>query len=928
VLRWRILAAAGLVVVVAGVVVYLAARDRGDGVQTSAGALVRLIRERHGYLGGSTGAKAGSDDEGPSVLDMLQASIEQRAYPLQAIEPGRARVARAAARSLTASPAARSAETHPAWRTLGSSRFEAAGLSLGRGARPVAVSGRVLSIAVAPGCRPARCRVWVGTGGGGIFRTDKGLAQHPAWQAASTGLTSSAVGFLALDPSDASARTLYAGTGQPLAAGDAEAGSGVFRSTDGGDSWRLVPGSAAVAGDRAVTGIVIDPRDPRAITISTSRSLRGAGSVGGGQRIPPGASSAGIFRSADGGDTFDEIFADTNVIGASSYPAEITGLALDPNDPDTVYAAVLGKGIYRRSPALDGDASFHRIFAPQGHALDPKDACGGWNVVQFAVAEDGAKTRVYVADTDANTGMDSKGGCNDDVTDVWRVDDARRAAGELLGAGVNAGWTKVTIGAAADARNFCHEQCFYDEAIASPAGSPNTVWLGGDFNYRDAGYASNGRAVLRSTDGGATFSDMTADARKPPLMMHPDVHAIAFVPEKTGIAFIGSDGGVYRVGGSYVAGRAACKGRGFAGDTVAETRCGRLLARIPRRIASLNDGLPTLQFQSVSVADVGGKDEVLAGTQDNGTWSYSPRTGWAWARDGDGGQSAIEHGRPGTRFHTFFHEQVEVNFHGANPATWNWIANPLRGERSSFYIPLIADPRVSQRVFVGLQHVWRTDDSGGSPKTLQAKCGYGSAASVCGDWKPIGDDLTAGSGEPRDYVAALARAPGNSRTLWAATLSGRVFASHNAQAAPKAVTFTRMDADVTPRRFVSGLVVAATNPREAWVSFSGYNAHTPETPGHVFHVVADAATHKTTWTDLSFDLKDLPITGLARSSRTGSLYASTDFNVLRLPKDGKHWVPAGRGLPLVSVFGVTMSTDQKTLYAATHGRGIWKLPLS
>lgn len=913
--------------VVGAVVVYVA-RDRGNRVQASAGALARLVRERHGYLGGSTGAKPGSEDEEPSVLDMLQASIQERAYPLQAIEPGRAQAARVAARSLTASRAARSSENQPAWRQLGSSRFAAAGLSLGRGARPVAVSGRVLSIVVAPDCGSARCRVWLGTAGGGVFRTDNGLAQHPTWQAASTGLTSSAVGSLALDPADTSGRTIYAGTGQPLAAGDAEAGSGVFRSADGGDSWQLLAGSDAVAGDRAVTGIVVDPRDPEAITISTSRSLRGSGSVAGGEKIPPGASSAGIFRSTDGGGTFNEIFAESIVINGRTHPAEVTGLALDPNDSDTVYAAVLGKGIYRRSPALDGDALFHLVFAPQGHPLDPKDACAGSNVVQFAVAKDGAKTRVYVADTDANTGANSNGTCLANVTDMWRVDDARRAAGDLLGAGANAGWTKVTSGAAADARDFCHEQCFYDEAIASPVGSPDTVWLGGDFDYRDAGYASNGRAVLRSTDGGATFTDMTADARQPPLVIHPDVHAIAFVPGKPGVAFVGSDGGLFRLGGSYVAGRSACKGRGFADDTAAQTRCGRLLAQIPKRIASLNDGLPTLQFQSVSVADVGGRDEVMAGAQDNGTWAYTPKTGWTSTRDGDGGQSAIEHGRPGTRFHTFFHTQVEVNFRGANPATWNWVATPLRGERSSFYVPLIADPRVPQRVFVGLQHVWRTPDSGGPQKTLEAKCGYGSTSSACGDWKQIGADLTAGSGDSRDYVAALARALGDSKTLWAATLSGRVFVARNVGAAPKAVKFTRVDTTLTPQRFVSGIVVAPNDPGQAWVSFSGYSAHTPGTPGHVFYVVVDPATRKATWTDLSYDLKDQPVTGLARSSRTGALYASTDFTVLRLPKGGRHWIPAGGGLPLVSVFGVTVSTDQKTLYAATHGRGIWKLPLS
>ncbi len=69
--------------------------------------------------------------------------------------------------------------------------------------------------------------------------------------------------------------------------------------------------------------------------------------------------------------------------------------------------------------------------------------------------------------------------------------------------------------------------------VESPPGQPDTVWLGGAMNYDElpvfgGNGRSNGRAVMRSTDAGVSFTDMTNDAQNPPLGMHPDQHAIVF----------------------------------------------------------------------------------------------------------------------------------------------------------------------------------------------------------------------------------------------------------------------------------------------------------------------------------------------------------------------------------------------------------------
>ena len=97
---------------------------------------------------------------------------------------------------------------------------------------------------------------------------------------------------------------MYAGTGDSVSGADSEAGLGVFKTTNGGDSWSLVPGSERIAKDRAVSRIVIDPRRPTTIYVGTISSLHGGSAVPGGFGQPPNAPALGLYRSRDGGKTF------------------------------------------------------------------------------------------------------------------------------------------------------------------------------------------------------------------------------------------------------------------------------------------------------------------------------------------------------------------------------------------------------------------------------------------------------------------------------------------------------------------------------------------------------------------------------------------------------------------------------------------------
>ena len=84
------------------------------------------------------------------------------------------------------------------------------------------------------------------------------------------------------------------------------------------------------------------------------------------------------------------------------------------------------------------------------------------------------------------------------------------------------------------------------------------------------------------------------------------------------------------------------------------------------------------------------------------------------------------------------------------------------------------------------------------------------------------------------------------------------------------------------------------------------------------------------WTDLSNDLGDQPVNDVVLDAKTGDVYASTDFSVLKLASGTHTWVAAAAGLPSVTTPGLTLvPTKQgaRLLYAATHGRGAYRLRL-
>jgi photosystem II stability/assembly factor-like uncharacterized protein len=342
-----------------------------------------------------------------------------------------------------------------AWRVIGPFR----------GGRTVAVSG-------VPGSQNV---FYMAPNNGGVWKsTDYGRIWTPIFDDQPTG----SIGALAVAPSDPN--VLYAGSGEGLQRPDLSVGDGVYKSTDGGKTWRHM----GLAEGRQIAAILVDPKDARRVYVAVLGHPYGANA------------ERGVFRSADGGETWQKVL----------YKDEDTGavdLAFDPSNPRKVYAVLWAarQGPWEYGNAYSGPGSGLFVSHDGGSTWRQltnglPGVAEGLGRIGTAIAPSDPKRMYAVAEAERNSKAEGLYR-SDDAGESWRlVNSESRVVGRT------SDFAEVRV----DPRN------------------PDVVWCANTSAYR-------------SSDGGKTFIAIKGAPGG------DDYHRIWINPENPLVMIFGADQG-------------------------------------------------------------------------------------------------------------------------------------------------------------------------------------------------------------------------------------------------------------------------------------------------------------------------------------------------------------------------------------------------
>ncbi|MEP6666987.1 MAG: hypothetical protein ABJA81_11110, partial [Nocardioidaceae bacterium] len=278
---------------------------RGGGEQEGPAALSKHLEALREAIPGNEGMS----EEGP--MASAEAAFQQRAYPADTISVAKVQASMSAFKGVVADTARIGAKAPAAsWQQVGPSRALYPFTELRNSSSYIpnryVAGGRTTDVAIAHNCHPGNCRMYVTPAGGGVWRTDNALAPSVHWTYLGGPLGINAAGSVTIDPTDSSGQTIWVGTGEANICGSGcVAGVGIYKSTNGGNTWTGPLGHAKLRG-KGIGDIVIDPRDGDVVYAATTTALRGMSSVccSGVTRPVPGAAKWGLYKSVNGGRTW------------------------------------------------------------------------------------------------------------------------------------------------------------------------------------------------------------------------------------------------------------------------------------------------------------------------------------------------------------------------------------------------------------------------------------------------------------------------------------------------------------------------------------------------------------------------------------------------------------------------------------------------
>jgi len=662
---------------------------------------------------------------------------------------------------------------------------------------------------------------YMGVASGGLFRTTNG---GESWEPLTDGkIPLGSMGSIAV--ADADPNIIYIGTGSDGVRSNVSTGRGVYKTTDGGNTWSFL----GLYNAGQIGAVRIHPTDPNTVWVAAYGDLFKRNT------------ERGIFKTTDGGKTWKKTLFVNDSTGA-------TDVELQPGNPSVVYAwvdrierkpwsIISGSregGMYR---STNGGETWTKITAGL-----PNELVGKGNLAVTAANP----SRIYAL-------VEAKPGGG-----LYRSDDAGLT------------WTQVNSQGALVQRPFYY------------------TTLGADPTNADVVYAG-AESFFKSTDGGRTMTPFRAP--------HGDNHDIWVNPNDGKIMIQSNDGGA---------------NVSFDGGQTWSTQNNQPTAEIygiwmdnhfPFRIYGAQQDNTTIILSSV------------ANPYDLTAWRTGPgcETGPIMPHPTDPnivygsckGQYEYESVATGQTRNYWVGGQSLYGNDGKNLI--------LRFQRVS---PMATSPHDPNILYYGSQKVHRTRDKGVTWETISPDLTWNPPQAQGGSGEPITRDVT--GEEFYSTLYAITESPHQAGVIWVGSNDGPFHITRD-----NGKTWT----NITPKDLPEG-------GRVAWIEASPHRA------GSAYYAVyryllGDYAPYLyrtddygKTWTRLTDGKNGIPAdwpTRVVREDpdREGLLYAGTEFGMFISFDNGAHWQPFALNMPNVPINDIRVY--RKNLVVATQGRSIWSL---
>ena len=756
---------------------------------------------------------------------------------------------------------------------------------------PSVMSGRVVDLAVNPD-NPVE--FYVAYASGGLWHTrNNGTSFTPVMDNAPT----QNLGAVAVHwPSG----TIWVGTGENNASRSSYAGIGLYKSTDGGESWTF----AGLPDSHHIGRIVIHPENPDEVVVAVAGHLYSDNE------------ERGIYKTTDGGASWQRtLFVDDKT--------GMIDLVASPGRPEVLYAASWqrdrkawnfdgsgpGKGIYK---SIDGGDNWNLMTAagsgfPTGSGAGRIGLAAFDHQIVYAVIDNQDRRPKESGNADANEGLTKDDFKSMSASRLLALDNGElneflktngfqeKYRAENVKQLVRSGSVKP-----ADLATYLEDanSLLFDTPVIGAevyrSEDGGRTWTRTHEGYIDDLFYSYGYyfgqirvapydrdqiylagvPLIRSADGGKTFEAIDGDN------VHADHHALWINPEKEGHLINGNDGGInitYDYGEHWIKNNSPSVG----------------------------------QFYAIAV-DHEDPYNVYGGLQDNGVWKGAHNAGesdgwhqsgrypWEMLLGGDGMQVEVDSRNSdivytGFQFGNYFRLDL-----GADKRTYIQPKHEL-GEspyRFNWQTPILLSPHNQDILYLGGNKLHRSMNQGD-------------------DWTAISDDLTRGGKKGNvayGTLTTVSESPFQFGLLYTGSDDGLVHVSKNGGG-----SWQQISGSFPEDLWVSRVAASSHKKERVYVALNGYrwDDFTP--------YVYVSEDYGATWRSLASGLPASPVNALVEDPKNENLlFVGTDNGLYASLDRGATWELMQNGLPNVAVHDLVIQPKAGHLLVGTHGRSIYK----